>query len=272
MRFTAAAVQFHPVLFDVDGNLATMARLVEEAAARGARLVVLPELATTGYEGGERFFEMAEPAAVGSRSVDAMAELCRRHGLYLAYGFAERDQLIRDLLYNSVALLGPDGALVGVYRKVHLFADERKWFRPGCDFPVFDTELGRIGIIVCWDVAFPEPARVLALRGADVIVVCSNYEKPYAEDWDMMCSARALDNVLPLVASNRYGPDPVLDFFGHSRILDPLGRVLAALDEDREGVITAEIDTEEAIRHRERYYTFFKDRRPDTFGDISRPM
>jgi len=272
VKFIAAAAQFHPRLFDVEDNLATMAGLVEEAATRGARLVVLPELANTGYEGGERFFQMAEPAREDSHSIGTMAEAARQHDAYVAFGFAERDQTVRDLLYNSVALLSPKGLLVGLYRKVHLFADERRWFRPGYDFPVFTTELGRLGIIVCWDVAFPEPARVLALRGADLIVLSSSYEKPYAEDWDLMCSARALDNVLPLVASNRYGPDPVLDFFGHSRILDPLGRVRDSIDEDRQGVITAEIDTEDAIRHRERYYTFFKDRRPDTFTDICRPM
>lgn len=272
MKYLVAAAQFHPRLYEVDENLATMAALVGEAAGRGARLVVLPELATTGYEGGERFYDLAETADEGSRSIAAMAALGRRHGVFIAFGFAERDATVRDLLYNSVALVDPQGRLAGVYRKVHLFAGERNWFRPGCDFPVFDTGLGRLGIIVCWDVAFPEPARVCALRGADLLVVCSNYEKPYAEDWDMMCSARALDNVLPLVAANRYGPDPVLDFFGHSRILDPLGRVLAALDEEREGVITAEVDTEHAIRLRQQYYTFFKDRRPDTYAEICRPM
>lgn len=272
MKYIAAAGQFYPNLCDVEANLETMRDLVEEAAGRGAKLVALPELANTGYEANERFTELAEPAAPESRSIKAMAGLCRKHGLHIAFGFAERDQTVRDLLYNSVALLRPDGALAGVYRKVHLFADERKWFRPGCDFPVFATELGRIGIIVCWDVSFPEPARVQALRGADLIVVSSCYEKPHAEDWDLMCAARAIDNVLPVVASNRYGRDNVLDFFGHSRILDPLGRVIDSIDEDRQGVITGEIDTELAIRLREEYYTFFKDRRPDTFGEICRPM
>jgi predicted amidohydrolase len=271
MKFTAASVQLYPKLGEVEENLRLMSGLVEEAAQKDARLVVLPELATTGYEAGERFFELAEQADT-AESVRVIGELCKKHGLYVAFGFAERDAVVRDVLYNSVALVGPEAELVGVYRKVHLFAGERNWFRPGCDFPVFSTDLGKLGIFVCWDVAFPEPARVCALRGADVLLLSSNYEKPYAEDWDVMCAARALDNVLPLVAANRHGADPVLDFFGHSRILDPLGRVLAKLDEERDGVIVAEIDTEEAIRRREQYYTFFKDRRPDTYSDLVQPM
>lgn len=271
MKVTVAAAQFQPRLHEVERNLERMQALVADAAARGARLVVLPELATSGYEAGPRFSEHAEPLDA-SYSLRVMGDCTARHGVYVVYGFPERDTRTRDVLYNSAALVGPDGDLVGVYRKVHLFAAERTWFRPGWDYPLFETDVGRLGVFICWDVAFPEPARIYALKGADLLVVSSNYEHPYAEDWDMMCAARALDNVLPLVAANRIGRDVGLAFFGHSRILDPLGRPLATLDEEREGVIVAEIDTEDAIRRREEYYTFFKDRRPDTYGEICRPM
>jgi len=271
MKITVAAAQFQPELRAIEANLECMQRLTEEAASAGAQLVVLPELATTGYEAGRDFYELAE-FRENSRSLEVMGACCARLGVHAVFGFAERDARTRDVLYNSAALVGPAGQLIGVYRKVHLFAAERNWFRPGWEYPLFETNLGRLGIFICWDAAFPEPARVYALKGADLLVVPANYEHPYAEDWDMMCAARALDNVLPLVAANRIGRDNELAFFGHSRILGPLGRVLVKFDEERDGVIVAEIDTTDAIRRREQYYTFFKDRRPETYGEICRSM
>lgn len=272
MKFHAAAVQFHPKLGDFQANVAKMEALIQQAVGQNKdlRLIVMPELATTGYEAGAKFFELAEDPEQGS-SVKRLSSLCRKHKVHLAYGFAERDRTRRDILYNSVCLLGEEGQTIGVYRKVHLFAGEKNWFRPGCSYPLFDTPLGKVGIIVCWDTAFPEPARIYAVNGADLLVVATNYEKPYAEDWDLMTAARAFDNTLHLVAANRFGRDKEYDFFGHSRILDPLGRVIAKLDEEVEGVITGEIDTDRTIKLRQEYYTFMKDRRPDTYATLVEP-
>ena len=154
----------------------------------------------------------------------------------------------RDVLYNSAAFLDEEGKFLGAYRKVHLFAGEKSWFRPGCGYRLFSTRLGKIGIFICWDAAFPEPARIYAVQGAYLLVVATNYEKPYAADWDLMTAARAFDNTLHLVAANRFGRDKEYDFFGHSRILDPLGRVISKLDEEVEGFVTGEIDPGLTVR------------------------
>ncbi len=272
MKFLAAAVQFHPALGDFEVNVSKMEGLFSRVAQQNpqVRLIVMPELATTGYEAGARFFELAEEPPDGP-SIRRMGELCRRHRVHLVYGFAERDQRMRDVLYNSAALIDEEGRYLGAYRKVHLFAGEKSWFRPGCGYPLFPTRLGRIGVFICWDAAFPEPARIYAVQGADLLVVATNYEKPYAADWDLMTAARAFDNTLHLVAANRFGRDKEYDFFGHSRILDPLGRVISKLDEEVEGFITGEIDTDLTVRLRQEYYTFMKDRRPDTYGELTRP-
>ena len=271
MKFLAAAVQFRPALADFEANLAKMEGLFGQVVRKHpeVRLIVMPELATTGYEAGRRFFELAEDPR-DCASVRRMGELCRRHKVHLVYGFAEIDPKLRDIIYNSAALIDEEGRYLGAYRKVHLFAGEKNWFRPGCDYPVFATRIGRIGIFICWDTAFPEPARICALRGADLLVVATNYEKPYAEDWDLMTAARAFDNTLHLVAANRFGRDKEYDFFGHSRILDPLGKVISRLDEEVEGFITGEIDTGLTVRLRQEYYTLLKDRRPDTYGELTR--
>jgi len=161
--------------------------------------------------------------------------------------------VLRDVLYNSAALINDREELAGVYRKVHLFAREKDWFRPGNDYPVFDTSLGRIGIRICDDALFPEPARILALHGADLLVIPTNWEKPCDQDWETAIGARALDNTLHVVGANRIGPDVDYDSLGKSRIIDPLGRVIAALDDEIEGHVTAEIDLDETSRLRQGY-------------------
>ena len=169
-------------------------------------------------------------------------------------------------------LIDSDGKARGTYRKVHPFADEKRWCRAGCGFPVFDTEIGKLGIMICWDTGFPEVARCYALQGVDLLIVSTNWEDPYADDWDLITKARAFDNTLHLVAANRIGNDGgTLSFFGHSKIMDPVGREIAALDEEKEGVISAEIDLSLTQKERARYYTFFRDRRPDVYGEIVKP-
>jgi omega-amidase len=270
MKFTAAAVQFHPDYTDSQANLEKMETLLGVVVAErpDVRLVVMPELATTGYECGERFMELAE-MATEAESVRRMAVQCKGHSIHLAYGFAERDADKSDVLYNSVALIDDQGQLGGIYRKVHLFAQEKRWFHPGSSYPVFETRLGRVGIFVCWDTLFPEPARILALKGADFLVVPTNWEKPYDHDWELAASARALDNTLHVIGANRFGRDRDYDFFGKSRIIDPQGAVLTSLDEEVEGYVAATIDTDETKRLRREYYTLLNDRRPETYEEIT---
>lgn len=171
-------------------------------------------------------------------------------------GLPERDPLYPDVLYNAAVLIDCEGTPLGTYRKVHPFADEKRWCRAGCTYPVFDTKIGKIGIMICWDTAFPEVARCLAIEGAELLIVSTNWEDPYEEawdpadginkheaNWDLMTRARAFDNTPHLVAANRIdGDGGVLSFFGKSKIIDPRGNVIAALDKREEGVITAELD------------------------------
>lgn len=266
MKVNITCVQIHPKLFDVKANLAKMSDFIKTIIKEKPQtdLIVFPELCTTGYECGNEFFRLAEDIKTGE-SIQQMGALAKEYGIHLIYGFPQRDSQIKDVIYNSNAFIGPDGNLIGTYQKVHLFGQEKMYFRPGCSYPVFETKIGKIGTMICWDSAFPEVARIYALEGVDLLVATSNWEKPYSQDWDLTTAARALDNCMYLAAANRVGKDLELDFFGHSRIYTPMGQVITALDQDIEGFISAELDYSLPIKYRQEYYTYFKDRRPDSY-------
>ena len=164
-----AVVQFDPQvgIQHSQTNLEHSLELAREAAMNGANLIVLPELANTGYLFGTRqeAFLHAELIPEGP-SMQAWLDFARKHQVYLAAGLAERDGV---QLFDSAVLVGP-GGFIGKYRKAHLWNREKLWFTPGnLGFPVFDTPIGRIGLLICWDIWFPEVPRLLSLQGADII-------------------------------------------------------------------------------------------------------
>ena len=270
MKITVSCVQMEPKTADVEANLSKMKEFIEKIKEEYPKtnLVIFPELAISGYEASkEEFHSMAETITDG-RSIKFMARLAAEYNMHIVYGFPERDLHVKDVLYNSAVMINNKGNVMGSYRKVHPFDNEKTWCRSGSDFPVFDTEIGRIGIMICWDTAFPETARIYALKGCDLLVVSTNWEKPYESDWDLVTRARAFDNTLHLAAANRVGFDKALGFFGRSKIIDPAGNEIAALNEEKEGIISAEIDLSLTEKERARYYTFFKDRRPELYDEI----
>jgi predicted amidohydrolase len=237
-----AMVQFAPVFGDAQENL----RAIEEACSGlSADLVVLPELCTTGYQFRDRqeLLELAEPD--DGPSIKALAGVATACGGRLVAGFAEKEN---DLVYNSAALVGPEGVL-GIYRKVHLFSEEKRLFEPGdAGFPVFRVGGVPLGMMVCFDWIFPESARSLALGGAWVIAHCANLVLPFCQD---ALITRALENRVFIISCNRTGTEERVAgqkyvFTGRSRIVGPDGKVLADGPPDAPAVITAEIDPRRA--------------------------
>ena len=284
MTTRVSCAQIWPRLGDKEYNLQKMEQYIQQTMTEypDTQLIVFPELTTSGYEGTvEQFQALAETTRDGE-SIRRIGALAAKYGIYIVYGFPEKDMIHTDVLYNSAVLIDKDGKPMGTYRKVHPFASEKTWCRAGCEFPIFDTDLGRLGIMICWDTAFPEVARIYALKGADLLIVSTNWEDPcgeeewdpaetnsHEEDWDLITRARAFDNMLPLVAANRVGDDgKTLSFFGRSKIIEPHGREIAALNTREEGIVSAEIDLELAQKERARYYTFFKDRIPDAYTEL----
>ena len=246
-----AVVQFDPQvgIQHSQANLEHSLELAREAAMNGANLIVLPELANTGYLFGTRqeAFLHAELIPEGP-SMQAWLDFARKHQVYLAAGLAERDGV---QLFDSAVLVGP-GGFIGKYRKAHLWNREKLWFTPGnLGFPVFDTPIGRIGLLICWDIWFPEVPRLLSLQGADIICSLNNWiwTPPPLFDDSGKCMASYLTmtaahaNNVFIAAANRIGEEQGERYLGCSLITGtngwPIGKVASA---DEQTILYADID------------------------------
>ena len=258
-------VQFNPRFGEVDRNLETVERLVD---AVDADLLVLPELFNTGYlfVSAEEVGGLSEEIPAG-KTTEFLVRLARRKGTHLLGGLAERDG---DRFYNSAVLVSPRG-YAGTYRKVHLFFEETLWFTPGDGaFPVLDIGHCRLGVMICFDWFFPEAARVLALKGAQVIGHPANLVLPYCQE---AMKTRCLENRIFAVTCNRIGTEnrggKSLAYTGKSQAVDFRSDVLLRAGEDEEMVGIVDIDpvlaTDKAINL---YNDLFRDRRPRFYGEI----
>ncbi|OGC39728.1 hypothetical protein A2Y85_02460 [candidate division WOR-3 bacterium RBG_13_43_14] len=214
-------VQFAPVFGDRNANLNTVARLIEGCSAD---LLLIPELFSTGYTfaSHKELLSLAEP--VTGPTFEALLQLCKKKSICLAYGYAEKDN---DVIYNSMAMIDPNG-LIGNYRKIHLFWDEKDLFAPGNNgFQVLEYEGTKYGLMICFDWIYPESARTLALRGAQVILHPSNLVLPYCPD---AMVTRAIENRVYTVTANRIGEESRAGknyaFIGMSEIVAPDGKIL----------------------------------------------
>ena len=252
----------------VSDNLAVMAQAARQAAAQGAALLVLPELFLTGYNIGADALQAASEAEDGP-SAQAAAATARQNGLALLYGYPERAANGRP--YNSVRLVGPDGASLANYRKTHLFGDmERAVFAPGHE-PFVLAQLGglRVGLLVCYDVEFPEMVRGLALRGADLVAVPTALMRPYDFVPQVMVRSRAFENQVFLIYANRCGEEGALTYVGESCIVAPDGAVLARADAG-EALLVAELDAG-AMRESRVLNTYLRDRLPQHYDSAGTP-
>lgn len=234
-RFTAAVAQTDLKNGDKNSNLDRACEIMASAAERGADLICLPEYLTTGSP-GDVLGSLAEP--IPGDTTKTLGSAAREHGLYASFSMAERDG---DAVFNTGVLVGPSGDVLGTHRKMHLFLDEREHVTPGHRYTVVDTDLGKLGLMVCYDTVFPEVARNLAIRGAEVILVPSNWPDPYEPQWNLATAARAFDNQVWLVAANRLGTGQDFTYFGGSRIVDPTGKAVVASG-NKEGIFVGTID------------------------------
>jgi N-carbamoylputrescine amidase len=279
---TVAALQLPFAEDDERGNIDAVAALVEQAAGEGAQIVLPPELFSGPYfcrEEDEALFALARPTAEHP-SVIAMRKLAKSLGVAIPTSFFERDG---HHYYNTLAMIGPDGELMGTYRKSHIpdgpGYEEKFYFRPGNDgFKVWDVFGVRVGVGVCWDQWYPEAARVMALKGAELLFYPTAIgSEPYDADldtsrmWRRAMIGHAVSNCMPVIAANRIGhegPEDVAQrFYGHSFICDEWGDYLAQYGAEESGVLVATIDTARAAKHRAGM-GFFRDRRPQLYTRI----
>ncbi len=253
-----------------DANLAKIERLGRslKQAHDELALLLVPELGVTGYSMGRRFLDVAElwPDGPGLRRLSALAAELR---VVLVAGYAEATT--SAVIHDSAAVFERDGAPLISYRKTHCLESELRFFTNGDDLALVGTSLGRLGLMICWDAAFPEVARAHVLAGADLLVTIGAWEDPHVRDWDLVMSARAYDNVVPVVAVNRSGPDGDIHFSGHSCALDCLGKPIARLGDEQDGLLVGTIDFEETQQTRAGYGSQLRDRRPELYAAVSAP-
>jgi 5-aminopentanamidase len=265
-----AVAQVEPQLAEKERNLEVCVARMEEAAAAGAKLVVLPECAIPGYmyDSAEEALPFAEE--IPGPSSEALEREARRLDLHVVCGLLERDG---DSLRNAAVFVGPDG-LIGTYRKTHLpFLGVDRFVVPGDELPVYDTPLGRIGVEICYDLRFPEVTRTLALKGADVVAHPTNFPMAAKIQTELITVARAAENRIYLLTANRVGKERSGEFCGWSQIVDPYGRRLAEADETEETLLVAEVEIEKA---RDKDYVIpgeyelylFGHRRPELYGAL----
>jgi N-carbamoylputrescine amidase len=272
---TIACIQMNPVFGDVAGNVARSVALIGEAAAKGAQVIVLPELANTGYvfQSRREAFALAEPVPDGP-TTRAWAAAAAEHGAVVVAGITERDG---DRLFNSAAVIGPEG-WIGTYRKLHLWCDENLWFEPGdSGVPVFATPLGRIGVAICYDGWFPETFRLAALQGADLVCVPTNWvpipgqaaDQPPMANILHMAAAHA--NSLFIACADRVGVERGQPFVGRSLIVSQAGwPVGGPASETEEEIVLASVALGDARRKRNwnAFNQPLRDRRTDVYGDM----
>jgi 5-aminopentanamidase len=263
-----AVAQIEPALGENERNLDVCLTRVEEAAAAGAELLVLPECAIPGYMFDSLEEAMPFAEEIPGLSTETLSAACHRLGMHIVCGLIERDG---DLLRNAAVLVGPDG-LIGSYRKTHLpFLGVDRFVTPGDELVVHDTPLGRIGVEICYDLRFPEVTRTLALRGADIVAHPTNFPMAAKVQTEVITRARAAENRVFLLTANRVGKERWGEFCGWSQIVDPYGNRLAEAGEREEALLVAEIDLEQA---RDKNYVIpgeyelylFGDRRPELYG------
>ena len=271
-----AAVQMDVALMDLEANLRAMEAHMATTAGEGTALTVFPECALTGYCFDSREEALPYAESIPGPSTQRMAEHCARFDMFVVYGLLEQEG---DDLYNACVLVGPDGVL-GSYRKIHLpFLGIDRFTTPGNrPFTIQTAGQLKIGMNICYDGAFPESSRIMALQGADLIVLPTNWPPGAKCTADYVINTRAMENAVYYMAVDRVGSERGFPFIGESRICDPNGDTLAIADHTEEEILYAEIDLQRSrnkhlVRVPEKHEIHrFADRQPQWYASLSDPV
>jgi len=254
-----------------DENLERASHFVSEAAAAGARLIVLPEFFHCEYFPQFRdysYMDYAEPDT--GPTITRMQAGAQSHGVWLVATIFEKARA--GLYYDTAMLINPQGEIAGKYRKVHpaaLLSLEKIYFRGGSSFPVFAVDDWKVGISTCYDNLFPESCRCLAIAGAELII--APYATPVADPWENFLTTRALENGVFLGACNHVGKEGDWVMSGKSMIITPRGKIAVQASATEEQIISWDVSRDEVSTAR-RGFPLFRDRRPDAYSIISKPM
>ncbi len=249
-------------------NLKRFEMEVLKAKECNADLVVFPELSLTGYVVRDQIYELAEP--IPGPSTTRVMQLAEDSGMHIIFGMPELSEKTRATIYNSAVFVGPRG-LIGKYRKMYLpthsVFEEKRHFRPGFETAVFDTQIGKIGLCICYDVFFPEVTRLARLRGAELIVCISASPAVRRCYFEILTAARALENTAFLAYVNLVGVEDGLQFWGGSRLVSPTGDLIVKAKYDEEDFVTCDVNYND-LRPAETFIPTLRDLRPELFDEL----
>ncbi len=267
-KFKIALAQIGCKQGDKRENLQKIEKTLIDAKNRAADLIVFPELSTTGYVIRDEIYELAE--TIPGPSTKIMENMAKKTKTYIVFGMPERSSKTQATIYNTAVLIGPQG-FVGKYRKMYLpthsVFEEKRYFRPGYQAGVFDTDLGKLGLIICYDVFFPEVSRLTRLKGAQLIICVSASPAVRRTFFEALIVARAIENTAFLAYVNLVGIQDGLQFWGGSRLIGPQGKTLAKADYDEEDLVIGEVDYVD-IRPIEAFVPTLRDLRPELFDKL----
>ncbi|MFC7393903.1 carbon-nitrogen hydrolase family protein [Scopulibacillus cellulosilyticus] len=253
--------QMQPILCEKDKNIEKIIGFIKEASIQKADLILFPELALTGYFTRNRTEEMAE--TLEGPSINKIRMAAEEYRIKVILGYPERHD---RKIYNSACFINHDGSIIGNYQKVHLWDEETKYFSPGNGFNVWETDIGRIGIMICYDTEFPETARTLALKGAQMILAPTANMLPYDKRQTIQIQSRAVDNQVFVATTNQVGVEEDTCFFGGSAAANPFGELLALCGQSESGIIV-NLNLDEIGQSRNAQ-CYLKDRQPELYKDL----
>ena len=267
-KFKVALAQITCKRGDKKGNIRKIEDNVVRARKQGAELVIFPELSVTGYVLRDQIYELAE--TIPGQSTNILEKLAGKTGTHIVFGLPELSDKTQATIYNAAVLVGPDG-FIGKYRKMYLpthsVFEEKRYFRPGYQTAVFETELGKIGLIICYDIFFPEVSRLTRLKGARLIICISASPATRRTFFETLTTARAIENTAFLAYVNLVGIENGLQFWGGSRLIGPNGKVVAKTKYDKEDLMIGEVDYSD-IKPIETFVPILKDLRPELFDKL----
>ncbi|OCA88768.1 carbon-nitrogen hydrolase family protein [Pseudobacillus wudalianchiensis] len=253
-----AIAQLRCELKKKEANLNRILQTIKEAEEKKADYVLFPELYLSGYALDEDLYSLAETE--NGESIRRIQLQAKKSKVGAIVGFPELD---KNCLYNSALLIGKDGKIIGKYRKVHLYHQEKQWFTAGNSFPVFSLPEGDIGLMITYDMEFPEASRILALKNAQLLLVLAANMLPYQHYQDVFLRARALENHIYIGAANMVGLDNENIFFGESQVVHPNGKTIYK-GRNNEELPVLSIDLNE-INHEKGLLDYLQNRRPDVY-------
>ena len=251
-----------------EANLQKIEKLTYRAKEQGADLAIFPELSLTGYVVRDQLYELAE--TVPGPTVEKVETLAKQTGMHIIFGMPELSEKTKATIFNTAVFVGPKG-FIGKYRKMYLpthsVFEEKRYFRPGYQAAAFQTEIGNIGLCICYDIFFPEVIRLARLKGAELIVCISASPAVRRSYFETLTCARAIENTAYLAYVNLAGVQDGLQFWGGSRLVSPNGDVLAKAKYDEEDFVMCEVDFND-LKTAETFIPTLRDLRPELFDKL----